>query len=80
MNESLQAKANKSSVLNALQRKANRSDIEQMLETKADMGDLDKILAVLESKPDQRQIDEIFSRQIGNTDANLKLELQRIQQ
>jgi len=67
-------------VLNALQRKANRSDIDQMLELKADMGDLDKILAVLESKPDQRQIDEIFSRQIGNTDASLKIELGRIQQ
>lgn len=67
-------------MLNALQRKANRSDIDQMLELKADMGDLDKILAVLESKPDQRQIDEIFSRQIGNTDASLKIELGRIQQ
>lgn len=76
VNEALNTKASKESVINALHRKANKNEIETALKSKVEIEELQNIINTINNKADIVDIDKIFS--IMDTKAE-KSEIQSFQ-
>lgn len=61
INEILNTKASKESVINALHRKANKNEVDAVLKGKVDIEELQNIVNTLNSKSDLNDIDRIFN-------------------
>lgn len=59
MNEALNSKASKDSVLSALQRKINKSELDVIVNTKLDIEEFRSILPIIKSKADIEEIEKL---------------------
>lgn len=56
VNESLQQKANKTTIQNALSRKADKEVLDQALQTKADVSDVETLVGIIEEKASKSEM------------------------
>jgi hypothetical protein len=61
VNDSLNSKASKESVINALHRKANKNEVEAVLKSKVDIEELQNVISTINNKSDATEIDKILN-------------------